>query len=178
MILLISTCSQSLHELEFVNPLKQILEEKKISFFIKHYSKLNKNDLKSADKIIICGTSLRDNKFLQHIKEFKWIHNFKKPILGICSGMQIIGVQFGAHLKNKIEIGFYYEDFKRDFLGLKGQREVYHLHNNYITLPKDFENYTSSLIPQAIKHKTKKIYSVLFHPEIRNKELILNFCRK
>ena len=44
-------------------------------------------------------------------------------------------------------------------------------------LPKDFIKFTKSKIPQAIKHKEKKIYGVLFHPEVRNKELILNFVK-
>jgi len=89
--------------------------------------------------------------------------------------MQIISNIFKAKIKSKTEIGFFKEKFKRNFLGLNNDREVYHLHNNYFDVPKEFKSFTNSLIPQAIKHKTREIYGTLFHPEVRNSELILNF---
>jgi GMP synthase-like glutamine amidotransferase len=174
MILLISTCKEKFHELEFVKPIEKILSEK---FKTIHYLKLTEKDLKNADKIIICGTSLKDNEFLKHINSFKWISDFNKPILGICAGMQIISLIFGTKRKQKIEIGFYKEDFTKEFLSLIGEHEVYHLHNNYVTLPKDFISFTKGKILQAIKHKQKEIYGVLFHPEVRNKKLIEEFIK-
>jgi anthranilate/para-aminobenzoate synthase component II len=32
-------------------------------------------------------------------------------------------------------------------------------------------------IVQAVKHQTKEIYGVLFHPEVRQKEMIANFVK-
>ncbi|MCK5150144.1 hypothetical protein KAJ87_04430 [Candidatus Pacearchaeota archaeon] len=177
MILLISTCKEKFHELEFVKPIEKILSENKISFFTKHHKEITKSDLNKTKKIILSGTSLKDNHFLKDLKNFEWIKETNKPLLGICAGMQIIGLLFNGKLRNKKEIGFYKEDFKKEFLGLKGEQEVYHLHHNYTILPKDFIKFTKSKIPQAIKHKEKKIYGVLFHPEVRNKELILNFVK-
>jgi len=178
MILIISTCAEKFHELEFVKPIEKILLENKISFFTEHYSKLTEKDLKKANKIIICGTSLKDNEFLNNLKKFNWIKTDNKPILGICAGMQIISLIFGTKIKTKTEIGFYKENFTKEFLSLIGEHEVYHLHNNYATLPKNFISLTKSKIPQAIKHKQKEIYGVLFHPEVRNKKLIENFIKK
>ena len=89
--------------------------------------------------------------------------------------MQIISLIFGGKIKKKTEIGFYKENFIKNFLNIKGEHEVYHLHNNYTTLPKDFEKFTNSKIPQAIKHKSKSIYGVLFHPEVRNEKIIEGF---
>jgi len=187
MILIISTCKEKLHELEFVKPIEQVLKTKKISFFTKHYSKLKKGDFANASKIIICGTSLQDNQFIKDINCFRWIPEINKPILGICAGMQIISLVYELErqvkeldiknnlnhaLKTQTEIGYYFEFFNRDFLSLEGEHEVYHLHNNYISIPKDFVSFTKSRIPQAIKHKQKEIYGVLFHPEVRNKKLI------
>ena len=176
MILIVSTCSEPLHELEFVKPIEDILKENNIEYFIKNYKDVNNNDLNKANKIIICGTSLKDDEFIKDIEEFNWIKELKKPLLGICSGMQIIGLIFESSLKKKQEIGFYNEYFSREFLGLKGEKQVYHLHNNYMTLPEDFGKYTNSDIPQAIKHRDKSIYGILFHPEVRNKNLIIEFC--
>ena len=98
--------------------------------------------------------------------------------MGICGGMQIIGLVFGGRLKKKTEIGFYYEDFKKEFLGLFREQEVYHLHNYYIDFYKlkEFEIYSENKVIQAVKHWDKEIYGVLFHPEVRQKSLIRNFC--
>lgn len=172
MILIISTCEDKLHELEFVKPVENIVSKQSKTI---HYSKLTKKDLEKANKIIICGTSLQDNKFLKDLNRFQWIKYINKPILGICAGMQIISLIFGGKTRKKTEIGFYKENFNKDFLGLKENQEAYHLHDNYVKLPKQFIKFTNSKIPQAIKHKEKEIYGALFHPEVRNKQLIENF---
>jgi len=177
MILLISTCRETLHNLEFVKPIENILDENKIKYFTKHYSKISKIDLKKADKIIICGTALKDFQLMNNLNKFYWIKNFEKPILGICAGMQIISLMFGSKFKKKTEIGFYEENFTKEFLSLKGENKVYLLHNYYVILPKEFEEFTKSKIPKAIKHKSREIYGVLFHPEVRNKHLIKEFYK-
>ncbi len=174
MILIISTCSEPLHEIEFVKPIEDIVKKNCIT---KHYSKLTKKDISSSSKIIITGTSLQDNKFIKDIKKFEFLKHYEKPVLGICAGMQIISLLYGGKPKKGTEIGYYFEYFEKPFLSLEGEHEVYHLHNNYATLPRDFEKFTDSRIPQAIKHKSREIYGVLFHPEVRNKELIEEFIK-
>ncbi len=190
MILLINICREKLHYFEFVKPVEDILRKNKIKYFKKHYLNLKEGDINNAKKIIICGTSLKDNEFLKDINYFLWIKDYKKPLLGICAGMQIIGAIFDLKrqvkeldiksnfdhiLKEKTEIGFYHEKFN-NFLGLKGEQEVYHLHNNYVIFNEEFTEYSNSEINQAVKHKEKEIYGVLFHPEVRQKKLINFFC--
>ena len=176
-VLIINISKEKLHYYEFVKPIEDILKEKKIKFFTKHYTKLNSLDVDKVDKIIICGTSLKDNDFIkdENLTKFKWIKTNEKPILGICGGMQIISLFNGGEIAKTQEIGFFIEEFNKEFLSIKGKQEVYHLHNNYVTLPKDFISYTKSKIPQAIKRETREMYGVLFHPEVRNKELINRF---
>lgn len=176
MILIINICREKLHELEFVRPIEDILRKNNIEFRTRKYSEVEKEDL-NADKIIICGTSLKDNEFVENIDQFDWIKTTGKPVLGICGGMQIISLVFGAKLGKKSEIGFYFEKFEKGFLGLNGMQEVYHLHNYYTSLPNDFESFVDNKILQAIKHRSKEIYGVLFHPEVRQKNLILEFAR-
>ena len=176
-ILLINICKEKLYYYEFVKPIESILIRSKIKYFVRNYKKLKKRDLFEASKVIICGTSLYDNEFFRNIDKFAWIKNYEKPILGICGGMQIIGMIFGGELKKKTEIGFYKEKFKKDFLSLNGIKEIYHLHNYYIDFSKlkEFEVFSGNKVAQAVKHKKKEIYGALFHPEVRNRDLIQKF---
>lgn len=178
MILIINICKEKLHYYEFVKPVEDIVKSESKKFVTLHYYEIRNKDLEDAEKVIICGTSLKDNNFAENIEKFEWIRDFKKPILGICGGMQIIGKVFGAKIKKKTEIGLFKETFTRNFLSIKkGSTDVYHLHNFFVGLPKGFLNMTSSKVPQAIKHKEKLIYGTLFHPEVRQKNIIEEFLK-
>jgi len=188
MILLIKTNKENLHDNEFVNPIEDIVtrnelrdirqvKAKKEETRIRSYKELKKEDLEKADKIIISGTSLKDNEFLEDLEKFSWIKDCEKPLLGICAGAQIVGIVFGGKLKKKTEIGMTKLTFEKKFLGISEEKEVYELHNNYVTFGKDFEIFAKNKIPQAAKHKDKDIYCTLFHPEVKNKEMIKNFTQ-
>lgn len=199
MILLINICKEKLHFNEFVKPVGDVLVRNGIKGFIRHYTCLTKKDLDKASKVIICGTSLKDFGFIDDVDKFSWLKDFDKPVLGICGGMQIIGLVFDGEslshppsrndashrifdkLKKKKEIGYYSEKFSKEFLGMEDEREVYHLHNGYVDFSKtsDFEVFCrGNGIDQAVKHKKKNIFGVLFHPEVRQKEMILEFVNK
>jgi|SRR3989338_7247398 len=189
MILLINICKERLHFYEFVKPILDILKDNNIDFFVKHYKELEKKDLDKAEKIIICGTSLKDIDYFEHYHNFDWLLDYDKPVLGICGGMQIICMVFEDKLKTlrkagkgifskKTEVGFIKLNFEREFLGLIGEKEVYALHNYYVkNINKEFFILSKDPIPQAVKHKEKSIYGVLFHPEARNKDMIRNFAK-
>ena len=176
-ILLIDICNEKLGFYEFVKPIKDILIKNNFKVIIRHYTKLRKRDLEKIGKVIICGTALYDDKFIENIDKFRWLIDLDRSVLGICGGMQIVGMVFGGTLCRGTEIGYYNEKFDNDFLGLTGNQEVYHLHNNYVDFSNlDFEIFAGNKINQGVKHKKKRIYGVLFHPEVRQKDLILNFC--
>jgi len=178
MILVINICKERLHYFEFVKPICDILDKNNHKYFVKSYRELNKKDLEKCSRIIICGTSLYDNEFALNLTSFEWIKSFDKPLLGICGGMQIIGLIFKGKIRKMTEIGFYSEYFKENFLGFFGKCEVYHLHNNYVDFSKlkEFEVFCGKEFSQAVKHREKNIYGVLFHPEVRGKGLIDEFC--
>ena len=182
MILIINVCKHKLHELEFVKPIEEILTRNEIKYSTKSYKEIVKIDLQKTDKIIICGTSLKDNDFIEDIDKFEWIKEFEKPILGICGGMQILMSVFcKCGFRRLTWIGEEVVMFDEEFLGIKkGKLKTYQLHQlsmGYIK--KEFKICAKSNSGiQAIKHKTKGIYGVLFHPEVRNKELISYFCRE
>jgi GMP synthase (glutamine-hydrolysing) len=175
MILIIKTPNRKLHDLEFIKPIEDILIDNGFEYKSVHFSKLNKEILSEADKIIISGTSLKDNSFLDNIKKFNWIKDYDKPILGICGGMHILGLVYNGKIKKCQEIGLTEIIFKDDFLGFQGKHLVYELHNLNIN-SSDFNKIgMSEKCIQATKHKNKPFYGVQFHPEVRNKSLIVNF---
>jgi GMP synthase-like glutamine amidotransferase len=176
MILVINVCFEKLHYYEFVKPVEGILMKCGLEYSTKHYKEITKKDLDPASRIIICGTSLKDDSFLINIEKFSWIRNINKPVLGICAGMHVIGLLSGGELNKGTEIGFY-EEYFNSFLGLKGREQVYHLHNNYVDFFKlnEYEVFSEGSIPQAVKHKEKPLFGVLFHPEVRQKSVIINF---
>lgn len=173
MILLLNFCRERLHYYEFVRPVEDILEKGGFDFETFHY--MEEINLSKFDKVIICGTSLRDCDYLENLDKFDWLKDFRGKVFGICAGMQVLGLLFGGELKKKKEIGFFREKFDREFLGLSGEVEVYHLHGNYVEFGEEWEVFNSRSIAQAVKCKEKDFYGVLFHPEVRNKEMILRF---
>ena len=162
MILLVNICKERLHFYEFVKPVGDILIKNNIKDFIRRYDCITKRDLEKASKIIICGTSLQDNEFLGNLEKFDWLKDYKKPVLGICGGSHVIGLLLGYKVKKEKEIGLKEINLEKEFLGLSGKLSVYHLHQ-FRVLPEIF-------------HKDN-FYATLFHPEVRNKKMILNFAR-
>ena len=76
-MLIVNICKEPFHALEFVEPIEDILRANNFSFFTKHYLSISQQDIKKADKVVICGTSLADNGFLKNVKEFLWLKNYK-----------------------------------------------------------------------------------------------------
>ena len=176
MILIISTCKESLHDYEFVRPIEKILKKNKIKFKTLNYRKISKKDFNNCEKIIISGTSFRDNEFINHVGKFKPLLKFDKPILGIGAGFQILSSLYNSNLIKGKELGVFIVNFKENFLGLFGKQKIYLIHR-YSSEPSCFEVYAKTKYIQAAKHKSKPIYGTLFHPEIYNPELILNFSK-
>ncbi len=164
-LLIINTCSNKLNEREFVLP----FEDKNTR--TNHYSNLK--DLNWADKILITGTALEDNDYLKDLERFGWLEEINKPILGICSGAQIIASAFGGKIIKNKEIGMV--DIKGDLFGKKSF-QAYSLHQNGISNLSEFYILAKSKDSiHVIKHKNKEIYGVVFHPEVRNRWVIEKF---
>jgi len=178
MMLIIDLCwkKDSLSSLEFVNPVKRIVEGEHQPFIIKHFLELNEKDLVAADKIIMCGTALKDNEFRKHLSRFSWLRKHDKPVLGICAGMQIIGLIYGTRMFDCKELGMWKIMTKKENIFFSGVFQAYELHGSAIRTNDNFEVLAkSSRCVQMIKHKNKHIYGVSFHPEIRNETVIKKF---
>lgn len=165
----------SLGYYEFVLPIVSVAE-KLDNYKIKHYKEIINNDLRQFDKIILSGTALQDITTLGEPEKFQWLKETEKPVLGICAGMETIGMIFGANLVKCLEIGMTQVTTVKENHLVAGEFKAYSLHG-YCVEPSDvFEVWAkSNKCIQVIKHKTKAIYGSLFHPEVRNQELIKRF---
>ena len=168
-ILIVSLCAEPLSEREFVFPIIRAIGH---SCSIKHYAKLTKEDLSRAKKIILSGTPLADNAFLKN--DFSWLRKTKSPVLGICAGMQAIAKEHGATIEKNQEIGMTWIKAGDDAQTVSGEFDAYTLHTFAPTLPDGFKEIArSETCLQTFSHKN--LLGVLFHPEVRNWEIIKGF---
>ena len=179
MILIISVCSDMLSQLEFVKPVEDILRRIKVDFFTTHYMKLNHRDLETAEKIIICGTALKDFRYLENIDEFGWIHEFHRPVLGICAGMQILAKVFGSSLIENVRVGqSKVKTVRKNALTSKTDFYSYFLNSKTAALSNKFEVLSESgRLPCIIKQNDRDFYGCLFHPEVLNPGIIESFAK-
>jgi len=164
-----------------------------------HYSEFRKEDLRSPDVSSLVTSGNRslweDYKLAEEFAEFRGaLEETSKPVLGICGGHQLIGMLLGGesapfrplaegeadpypeyapgYFK---EWGFYAVEFSPDplFTGFNGpitvtERHFWHL----VLLPESLRAIARNrnCPVQAMRHVTKPIYGVQFHPEFHDAE--------
>lgn len=181
MILLLDLCYEkdSLSEYEFVFPIADTLRKAGVRLEIRHFTEMAENKLDKYDKIILCGTALKDNTYADRIDMFSWLNQCSRPVLGICAGMQVISAVYGGSIVPKPAIGL--EEIKivtyTPLLGEPRQIEGYHLHNYGVTLPEEFLLVAGTTeVVEAFKHRERSIYGIIFHPEVRNRWILERFA--
>ncbi|MCE5039181.1 glutamine-hydrolyzing GMP synthase [Staphylococcus auricularis] len=117
------------------------------------------------------------------------IYNLGVPVLGICYGMQLTTKLLGGSVEraNEREYGKATINAKSDelFFGLPEEQTVWMSHSDkVIEIPEGFEVIADSPSTNyaAIEDKSRRIYGVQFHPEVRHTEygndLLRNFVRR
>ena len=173
-ILLVSTCSEKLSEHEFVFPIVEILKPN--DYNIVSYNDLDNISFLGYDKIIICGTSLQDNDYLNHLGNFNNLIDLNKPILGICSGFQIVCAIFGESIITSKEIGMIDAITTQPNPLIRGAFQAYNMHNFSVKDPISFNVLAKAgETIQLVSHKELNIFGVSFHPEVRNEQIVTNF---
>ena len=158
----------------------EIVSHKKIN------SKLEK---KKISGIILSGGPLNvyQSKKVKFNKEiFKW----KKPVLGICFGHQIISKELGGKVKQAKHREFGLAKLKRlkiskltnNFFNKSGTNNVWMSHADEVTkLAKGFKVIakTNTSKFSIIENRSKNFYGIQFHPEVshteKGKVIIKNF---
>ncbi|MEI6581846.1 MAG: gamma-glutamyl-gamma-aminobutyrate hydrolase family protein [bacterium] len=145
-----------------------------------NYDEVGGFDTKPYDVIVLSGGGIlfegkkRSLKKFPHLYEaqIKLVKTSKKPIVGICLGCQIIGYSYGASLykqfKNLRKGLFPIVAVRRSrVLGGQDKSMVFQSNHWIITeLPKDLVCVAASDEgAEIIRHKTKPIWGVQFHPE-------------
>jgi GMP synthase (glutamine-hydrolysing) len=107
-----------------------------------------------------------------------YVEELDYPILGICLGHQIIAMAFGgeigaAGIESYAQIKINILDENDILKGFGKSAHVWASHKDEVTKPP--ENFkvlaTSSICGvEAMKHETKPIYGIQFHPEVHHTE--------
>ncbi|MGD0994636.1 MAG: hypothetical protein ABR909_03820 [Candidatus Bathyarchaeia archaeon] len=160
---------------EFVLPIVTIAKTQD-ECIVKHFLEVTNQDLSQCGSVILSGTALKDTTTLSQPEKFMWLKETEKPVLGICAGMETIGVVFGMRLIRCLEIGMTQISMLKENPLFCGDFKAYSLHSYCVESPGNFYVWAKSTkCVQIIKHKIKPIYGMLFHPEVRNPELIKRF---
>ncbi len=163
---------------EFVAPIVSVVQPLE-ECVVKNFLDVEQTELKSYSKIVLSGTTLKDHATLKQVEKFYWIKKYDKPVLGICAGMQTIALVFDVTLTDCLQVGMAEISTMKDNPLFKGNFRAYTLHNFSVESSKTFETLAESTkCIQAIKHKQKNIYGVLFHPEVRNQEILKRFIQQ
>lgn len=156
----------------YLPQLKNLLSKE--NFSVVPYSDLENTSIEEFDAIILSGghqfsVEGNQNRFE---KEISLIQNTQKPILGICFGFELISYAFGAKLEllqNKETGIINIEVIESDkiFSNIPNF-QVYESHRWVVKeTPDDLIALARSKDGiEAVKHKSRPIYGVQFHPEM------------
>lgn len=143
----------------------------------------NKCSHEDISAVILSASPRGDDIVAKRVLQLDWLIEYDRPILGICAGHQILSVMFGGYLLKNThsEDGIYEITITHDddlFLNTPRTFAVKHAHNDSVTVPLDFSTLAcSQKCPnQAMRHRTKNIYSVQYHAELSHRELFFNFA--
>lgn len=177
MILVLDMCyrSGSLSRYEFVDPVANALRRAGAEIDIMHYGELEDPD--GYDKIVLCGTALKDRRCLDDAKRLSWIREWKRPVLGISTGAAVLCHILGGRLLRDVHIGM--EDVRltaeTPLLGEPRTFPAFHLHAFRPVLPPGLMAAAEDC--EAFAGRDRPVYGLLFNPEVRNCWILERFVR-
>jgi GMP synthase (glutamine-hydrolysing) len=147
-----------------------------------------KTEWNQASAIILSGAPvlLTETDPEIYLKPYFFLKETEIPVLGICFGHQLIGMHYGSKIFKgdpvRIETRIHIIENEPLFSGFEKQTTMAEDHTEGITLPDSFIKLASSekYEVEAMKHPSKKMYGIQFHPEVSGENglrLFSNFCR-
>ncbi len=143
-----------------------------------------------AKGVIISGAPLliTEIDMEKYLMASTWIKKYDKPLLGICFGHQIIGLQYGA-FGSKIKEDRDWQEIEQLetdslFSRMPTVFQMMEDHCEVISIPAGFTLLASSdaSINEGMRHKDKYVFGVQFHPEVSGNmgsvliENFINIC--
>lgn len=172
-VLVVDLCERSLSRSEYVEPIASIVGE---GARVVRHTALDPAEVEEANAVIICGTALADDAYLGHVERFAWLAKTGTPVLGICAGMQLVAQHHGARLVPGKEIGMVPIEPVTDNPLITEPMEVYGLHKYDLRDLDEFQVLArSARCVQAISHRQRPIYGIVFHPEVRRGGVVSRF---
>jgi GMP synthase (glutamine-hydrolysing) len=171
--LVVDLCQRALSRSEFVEPIARIVGQ---GARVKRYDEVGPEEVGAEEAVVICGTALADDGYQDHLDAFEWVASTGTPVLGICAGMQIIALLHGGRLVEGKEIGMTRLVPEAPNPLVEGPMEVYGLHRYDLRDLDDFHVLArSDRCVQAIAHRERPLFGVLFHPEVRRGNVVSRF---
>lgn len=156
---------------------------------VSHRQVTNDGQLLNAyNAVVLTGVPLHYSfeTIAERSKRLGWLYTKNIPTLAVCLGHQSVGLAFGAYIIHEVEAEngpctLHRVERPHDaiFHNLADSFDVEALHRGSISLPESFQLLASSATckNQLMRHKTKPIYGMQFHPESSEtgKTLLANF---
>ncbi|MDR7869632.1 MAG: gamma-glutamyl-gamma-aminobutyrate hydrolase family protein [Tissierellaceae bacterium] len=167
--------------------MEAISKIEKIEFVVIHHSEISKEKLDEINPDLIYSTGRVtydwdiEEILEDYAAELEMMKTTTIPVLGVCAGLQLMAIAYGAGFGKMVETaddeeairetGFQEIEIIKDaplLENLSNPFRCYELHRDEIKdVPEGFELLASTEMckRQAIKHKEKSLYGVQFHPE-------------
>ncbi len=177
MILIVDMNSKrdSLGYPEYVLPIIRVVKEY-YDCDVVHHLDLDLTCLDRYDSIILSGNPIMDDSFAHRADGFSWLKDTDRRVLGICAGMQAICLAFGGNRYKCAGFGMTDIICERDVPFMESRFRAYSCHSHSVTGFDDLDVVArSDRCIQAVMHRNKDICGLLFHPEVRNPDIILGW---
>ena len=182
--ILIINCAEA-DDRTFVEPIEMAVQRSDAVFETVHRSAIPAQRHRYHG-VIVSASPQGDDIVVEAARQLDWIRSYHRAVLGICAGHQILGKLSSAILRRGEEpedgVNCQVEVLTEDplFAAYTGELQVEQHHNDSIALPVDFTQMATSTTceVQAMRHVQWPYYSVQWHAERSNPDLIQNFVNR